>query len=97
MNLDIERLAITLQGVSPDTGGRVADLLGGVLTRRLSELDRHALAADVEHADIGAVEVPEGINAEALTELIAGRLIDWLEREQRSASVNPGRGREEGH
>ena len=96
MSLEIERLVITLQGVSPDTGGRVADLLGGILTRRLSELDRHAIAADIEHADIGSIEVPAGIDARALTELIAGRLIDWLEREQRS-SANPGLGHGEGH
>lgn len=95
MNLDIERIAITLQGVSPDTGSRVADLLGGVLTRRLSELDRHAIRAGIEHADIGTVDAPAGIDAQELTELIAGRLIDWLEREQRNTS--PGQANEEGH
>ena len=84
MNLDIERIAIRLQGVPQDTGGLVADLLGGVLTRRLSELDLHAVPADIAHADIGTLDVPAGIDAHALTELIARHLIDWLEREQRS-------------
>ena len=96
MNLDIERLAITLQGVSPDIGNSVADLLGGVLTQLLSQVDRQAIPADIEHVDIGTVEVPAGIDAHALTKLIATRLIDWLEREQQS-SANPGHGREEGY
>jgi hypothetical protein len=95
MSLDIERIAITLQGVSPDTGGRVADLLAGVLTRRLAALDRHAIRADIEQADIGTIDAPAGIDAQALTELIAGRLIDWLEREQRSTS--PDHTTEGGH
>ncbi len=90
MSLEIERLAITLQGVSPDTGGRIADLLGGILTRRLSELDRDALAADIEQADLGSVEVSAGTDARALAELIAGRLIDWLERQPSGDSPAQG-------
>lgn len=95
MKLDIERLAITLQGVAPDTGSLVADLLGSVLTRRLAGLDLHAVHADLAQADIGTIDAPAGIDAQALTDLIAGRLIDWLEREQRSTS--PGHHTEGGH
>ena len=94
MKLDIERLAITLQGVAPDTGGLVADLLGNVLARRLSGLDLHAVRADLAQADIGTIDAPAGIDAQALTDLIAGRLIDWLEREHGAASAthNSGKG-----
>lgn len=94
MKLEIERLAITLQGVAPDTGGLVTDLLGRVLTQRLAGLDLHAVSADLAQADLGTIDAPAGIDVQALTDLIAGRLIDWLEREHGAASAthNSGKG-----
>ena len=83
MNLDIDHLAITLQGVSPDLGGRVQDLLSGELTRRLSELKlRTGANTAVSHADLGAIQAPAGADAQALTDLIATQLIGWIERQE---------------
>jgi len=83
MNLDIEHLAITLQGVSTDLGGQVQAMLNGELTRRLSELKlRTGGATAMPHADLGAIEAPAGADAHALTELIATRLIDWIAQQE---------------
>jgi hypothetical protein len=83
MNLDIDHIAITLQGVSPDLGGRVSDLLGGALTRQLSELKLRSASSTLAHADLGVIDAPAGADAQALTELIASRLVDWIERQEK--------------
>lgn len=82
MNLDIEHLAITLQGVSPDLGGRVKDLLAGELNRRLSELKLRTATTDIAQADLGPIHAPAGADAQALTDLIATQLIGWIERQE---------------
>ncbi|MGH6646431.1 hypothetical protein [Aquabacterium sp.] len=82
MNLDIEHLAITLQGVSPDLGGRVKDLLAGELNRRLSELKLRTATTDIAQADLGPIQGPAGADAQALTDLIATQLIGWIERQE---------------
>ncbi len=81
MNLDIEHLAITLQSVSPDLGSRISELLGGALTRQLSDLKLRS-AIDMDHADLGVIDAPAGADAQTLTELIASRLVDWIERQE---------------
>jgi len=80
MNLEIEHLAITLQGVSPDLGGRVKEMLGDELNRRLSGLKLRTATSDIAHANLGAIEAPAGADAQALTDLIATQLIGWIER-----------------
>jgi hypothetical protein len=92
MNLNIERIAITLQGISPDLGDRVTDLLGGALTRRLSDLKLRtagsSLGASIAHADLAAIDAPAGLDAHALTDLIAARLVDWVQC-QHGANTTP--------
>jgi hypothetical protein len=79
MNLEIERLAITLQGVSPDLGGRVKAMLGDELSRRLADMTLRT-GTDIAHANLGAIEAPAGADAQTLTDLIATQLIGWIER-----------------
>ena len=82
MNLDIAHLAVTLQDVSPGLGGRVSELLGDALQRQLSDLKlRGDTASDIAFVDLGSVEAPAGADAQALSELIAAQLIDWIAKE----------------
>jgi hypothetical protein len=81
MTLAIDHIAITLQGVSPDLGGRVSELLAGALTRRLSSLKLRTAGAGLAHADLGLIDAPAHADAQALTEMIAARLVDWVEHE----------------
>lgn len=80
MNLEIEHLAITLQGVSPDLGGRVKEMLGDELSRRLSDMTLRTASTDILQANLGAIEAPAGADAQTLTDLIATQLIGWIER-----------------
>ncbi|MEO7232682.1 MAG: hypothetical protein ABJA84_00790 [Polaromonas sp.] len=87
MNLDIAHLRVTLQDVSPDLGGRVTELLGHALQRQLSGLKPNGggiardMARDIAHADLGFIEAPAGADAQALSELIAAQLVDWIDKE----------------
>ena len=82
MTLAIDHIAITLQGVSPDLGGRVSELLAGALTRRLSALKLRDAGDGLAHADLGVIDAPAQADAHALTEMIAARLVDWVEHER---------------
>jgi hypothetical protein len=90
MTLAIDHIAITLQGVSPDLGGRVSELLAGALTRRLSALQLRNAGDALAHADLGVIDAPAHADAQALTEMIATRLADWVENAhgQKAASAN---------
>lgn len=79
MKLDIDHLALTLQGVSTEVGGQVQDLLGPALNRRLSELKLRGASDSIPHADLGAIDAPADLDAHALTDLIAARLVDWID------------------
>lgn len=95
MNLDIERIAITLQGVAPLLGNHVAGALDGALKQRLSDLKLRAAGSGVAQIDLGVIEAPAGATAQALTDLIAARLVDWIAREQGATpaeSAQPGEG-----
>ncbi len=89
MNLDIDHLAITLQGVAPDMGEQVAAVLGGVLSEHLGELAARAAGPGVAHLDLGSVCAPAGADAQALSALIAARLVDALKHGQATAAA-PG-------
>jgi hypothetical protein len=95
MNLDIAHMAVSLQGLSPELGARVTELLGPALQRRLSGLGPHGgssgsggsgardAARDIAHVDLGVIEAPAGADPRALSELIAAQLLGWIEREAR--------------
>lgn len=78
MKLDIDHLAVTLQGVSTEMGGQVQDLLGPALSRRLSDLKLRGASSVIAQADLGAIDAPAGMDAHSLTDLIAARLVDWI-------------------
>ncbi|RZI83925.1 MAG: hypothetical protein EOP38_10860 [Rubrivivax sp.] len=82
MKLDIDHIAITLQGVSPDLGGRVSDLLSGTLSRQLSGLKLRTASSAIAQADLGPIEAPAGADAQAITDLIAARLLGWLDQQE---------------
>jgi hypothetical protein len=89
MNIDIERIAITLQGASPMLGSQVAGALDGALQQQLSALKLRTLGSGVAGADLGVIQAPRGADARAVTDLIAARLADWLEREHGATGVEP--------
>lgn len=78
MKVNIDHLAITLQGVSTEVGGQVQDLLGPALNRRLSDLKLRGAGSAIAQADLGAIDATAGMDAHALTDLIAARLLDWI-------------------
>ncbi len=90
MTLAIDHIAITLQGVSPDLGGRVSELLAGALTRRLSSLKLRGAWHGLAHADLGIIDAPAHADAQALTEMIAARLADWVEHEHGRQATTAG-------
>lgn len=96
MNLDIERIAITLQNVSPLLGEQVAGALDGVLRQRLSALKLRGAGSGAAQLDLGVIDAPAGTSAQALTDLIAARLVDWIARDpdQGQAHADPAPPRE---
>lgn len=77
--LDIERLSITLHGVSADLADAAASGLEDALQRRLGglRLDRAASLPDLR---IGPLDLPHRADAAALRELIAERLVEAIDR-----------------
>lgn len=96
MNVEIERLAITLQNVPAALGDRVADRLEGVLKQALSMLKLHGAGNGLAQIDLGVVDAPAPADAQVISELIAARLVDWIVREHREqppAGGTPKEGR----
>jgi len=94
MNVDIERIAITLQGVPETLGAGVAEHLDSALQRRLSELKLRTGGNGVAAVDLGVIDAPANADARVLTELIAARLVEWIAREHRTVGVNVENGEE---
>lgn len=83
VNLDIAHIAIRLQSASPLLGDGVAGGLDAALRQKLSALKLRTAGAGLAlgDLDLGAIDAPAGTSAQALTELIAGRLADWIARD----------------
>lgn len=75
MNVEIARLAITLQGGSGALGEGVSEALEGAVRRALSSAALRSLAG-AERLDLGALDVPTGARSDprAIAELVAARL-----------------------
>lgn len=87
MNVEIDRVAITLHGVSEALGGGVAKQLGNALQRRLSELKLRNAGSGVGQLDLGVIDAPSHGDANTITELIASRLVDWIVHEHGTAAT----------
>jgi hypothetical protein len=76
----IDRLAVTLEGWPADA----AEGLGGALERALRERLGVARIAPSEHPagrlSLGVIDAPAGIDATALADLVADRLVARLAR-----------------
>ena len=81
--LDIDRLSITLHGVSADLAAAAVAGLEDALQRRLGglRLDRAGFRRDLH---IGPLDLPDRADAATLRELIAERLLEAIEREPAS-------------
>ena len=96
MNLEIERIAISLQGVSAALGERVAGVLEGALKARLSTLKLNTAGNGIALLDLGLIDAPAHADEHLLTELIASRLVDWVGRQHSAepgTDARPGEGR----
>jgi hypothetical protein len=78
MNVDIERVAITLQGVPLALGDQVAERLDEALKRRLSELKLRGAGTGLARADLGVIDASSSMDASEMTDLIAARLAEWV-------------------
>jgi hypothetical protein len=81
MNVDIERIAITLHGVPIALGDGIAAHLDSALERRLSELKLRTAGSGISQMDLGVIDAPADADAQAISNLIAARLVDWIARE----------------
>lgn len=78
MNVDIARLAITLQGFPAGIGERLTEQLDDALQRRLSDLQPATLGSGLATLDLGVIDAPAHADAQTLCELIATRLGEWV-------------------
>lgn len=74
--IDIDRIALTLRGVAGAES--FAPHLEAALAGRLGLLRPAGTALNVGLADLGTVEVGPGMDARALADAIAQRLVDWI-------------------
>jgi hypothetical protein len=81
MNVDIERIAITLHGVPIALGNGIAAHLDSALERRLSELKLRTAGSGISQMNLGVIDAPADADAQAISDLIAARLVDWIARE----------------
>ena len=95
MNVDIERLAITLQGFPAGISEHLPEQLGGALQRRLSELQPGTLGSGLATLDLGVIDAPAHADAQTLCKLIAARLGEWVTHahDPASAQAEAGEGR----
>lgn len=91
MNLEIDRLAITLAGTSATLGREVAaqlaDTLHTTLARQL-ELGRLQLT-ELDRLDLGAIDAPAKADAATIARLIATRLGEWLVAQRHDPATPP--------
>jgi hypothetical protein len=80
MNVDVDRLAITLAGTSATLGREVADRLAETLHTTLArQLDLGRLQlTELDRLDLGAIDAPAKADAATIARLIATRLGEWL-------------------
>jgi hypothetical protein len=76
--VEIDRLNIALHGVSADIAEAAVAGLGPALRRRLGSL-RTGRSFAVPALRIDAIDLPPGIDAAALRELIADRLVEAID------------------
>jgi len=89
-SVDIDRIAVTLYGVSPTEAQGAATTLASMLRQRLAGWRPDvAGAAPVElgNVDLGSVEIGARLDAPMLTTLLADRLIAQLDRAMAAPSA----------
>jgi len=81
--VDIDRIALTLYGVSPAEAQAAANALAAILQQRLAGW-RPDIAGgapvDLGTVDLGSVDIGARLDATALTTLLGDRLIAQLDR-----------------
>lgn len=84
--VDIERLSITLHGVSADLAQGAVHGLEAAVQRRIGGL-RIDRAGNVSEIHVGPFDLPRGADATALRSLIAERLVEAINRSPTSDTV----------
>ena len=91
--IDIDRIAVTLYGVSPTEAQGTATALAALLRQRLAGWRPDIAGAapvDLGTIDLGSVDIGARLDGPALTALLADRLIAQLDRALAAPSASPG-------
>jgi hypothetical protein len=90
--VDIDRIALTLYGVSPAEAQSAATAIEALLRQRLAGWRPDVAGAspfDLGSLDLGSVEIAARLDAPALATLISDRLIAQLDRALTHPSASP--------
>jgi hypothetical protein len=81
MNVEIERMSVSLHDVPVEMGHGISQHLESVIRRELSTLKLRTAGFGVGDLDLGVINAPANADAHTITELIAARLVEWISRD----------------